>query len=131
MENENFFYQRIMETVAPIFDREMGGRLKCVRMSLLLDQTQLGEKLGVTQQMIAKLELGQTKISRIPIPLIRFYLVFGCAVHHILFGIDKHLFNYEQINAKYWREKDRRKGNKSARRPTNAFRRMRKRRLLG
>lgn len=128
--DSEFTYQRVMETVTPIFDKEMGRRLKFMRMALFLDQAQLGEKLGVTQQMIAKLELGQTKVSRVPIPLIRFYLVFGCATHHILFGSDAKQFNYEQINRKYWIEKDRRKGNRTGNRDTYANRRKLRRRYV-
>lgn len=127
----DFAFQRMAETVAPIFDRERGKRLKYMRMLLLLDQKQLGEKLGVTQQTITKLERGITPVSRVPITLARFYSVFGCVTEHILYGRDKDQFNYEQINSKYWREKDRRKGNRSGYRDTWANRRKLRRRLTG
>lgn len=129
--SSDFIYQRMAEAVAPIFDEKMGRRLKYMRMALLLDQKQLGERLGVPQQMIAKLELGKTKVSREPISLAKFYAVFGCVTHHILFGLDKEHFDYEQINRKYWIEKDRRKGNRTGNRDTYANRRKLRRRHGG
>lgn len=122
-----FDYKKLAETVAPIFDKARGRRLEYMRKSLFLDQAQLAEKLGVNQQMISKLERGITPVSRVPITLFQLYSVFGCMTHHILFGVDKQDFDYEQINSQYWREKDRRKGNRAARRPTNALRRKLKR----
>jgi transcriptional regulator with XRE-family HTH domain len=122
----DFDYQRLAETVAPIFDRDRGRRLEMMRKSLLLSQAELADRLGVNQQMITKIERGITPVSRKPITLAQFYAVFGCATEHILYGRDE--FNYEEINRKYWIEKDRRKGNSKARRPTNSERRRLRRR---
>ncbi len=114
---EDFIFQRLSETVAPIFDQERGRRLCFMRKMLLLDQGQLGKKLGVSAQMISKLERGITPVSRIPITLRAFYKIFGCVTHHILFGIDGEHFDYAEINRLYWLEKDRRKGNRTKNRP--------------
>ena len=122
--SDEFIYQQLCENVTPIFDKEIGYRMKFMRMALLMDQEQLGERLGVSQQMIAKLELGQTHTSRKPITLSKLYSVFGCAVHHILFGHNKDAYNYNEINHKYWTEKDRRKGNRTAFRPGPKQRRL-------
>jgi transcriptional regulator with XRE-family HTH domain len=111
-DRENIYFE-VSETVAPIFSLERGRRLELVRKSMLLDQAQLAERLGVTQQIISKLERGITPVSRKPIALAAFYRVFGCATHHILFGLDAHLFNRELINKQYWTEKDRTKGNRT------------------
>lgn len=124
----DFDFQRLAETVAPIFDRERGHRMEMMRKALFLSQAELAEKFGVNQQMITKLERGITPVSRKPITLAQLYSVFGCATSHILYGRDKDEFNYEEINRKYWIEKDRRKGNSKARRPTNSERRRLRRR---
>lgn len=116
-------FQKLSETVAPIFDADRGRRLEIMRKALLLDQKQLGARLGVSQQMISKLERGITPVSRKPITLAQLYSVFGCTTDHILFNADKKDFNYEHINQKYWIEKDRRKGNRTARLPKKRRRR--------
>lgn len=110
----DFIYQQLCETVTPIFDQERGRRLKFMRMALLMDQTELGKRLGIPQQAVTKLELGQIKVARSPVPLSKFYLIFGCATHHILFGLDAEKFNYETIRELYWREKDRTKGDRTS-----------------
>lgn len=118
---DEMIFKSIAETVTPIFDRERGKRLEMMRKLMLLDQRQLGEKLGVPPQMISKLERGVTPVSRTPVTLDRFFLVFGCLTNHILFGLDRKSFDYFEINAKYWREKDKRKGNRTARLPYRRY----------
>lgn len=135
MEQEVIF-PRLAETVAPIFDAERGKRLRYMRMALLMDQKHLGERFGVPQQQIAKLELGQIKIGRNPITLAQVFSVFGCATHHILFGLDSEKYNYQLIRDAYWKEKDRTKGDRTSTRltkkqrtkklRTSAYRRVRK-----
>lgn len=110
---QEFIYQRLCETVAPIFDQERGRRLKFMRQALLLDQKELGQKLGVPQQTIAKLELGQVRVGRHPVTLSQFYKIFGCATHHILFGLDAGSYNYQSITDKYWGIKNIGKGDRS------------------
>lgn len=87
--------------------------MRYMRMALGLDQKQLGEKFGIPQQAVAKLELGQIKVARQPIPLAKIYSVFGCATHHILFNFDSDQFNYSEILKAYWKLKDRTKGDRS------------------
>lgn len=116
--DQEFIYQRMSETVTPIFDEERGHRLRYMRMALMMDQKQLGEKLGVSQQAIAKLELAQIQVTRKPITLAKFYRVFGCATHHVLFGLDSETHNYEAIKRAYWHEKDRTKGDRTSTRLT-------------
>lgn len=108
--------------MTPIFDKDRGRRLRYMRQALLLDQKQLAEKLGSTQQMIAKIELGQIKVGRAPITLASVYSVFGCATHHILFGLDADSYNYQIISQQYWRFKDRGKGDRSTVRLTRSQR---------
>lgn len=110
-------FRNLSETVAPIFDRARGTRLEMMRKLMLLDQKQLAEKLGVKQQTISRLERGIIPVAREPITLAKFYLVLGCLMEHVLFGTDRKSFDYEDINLKYWREKDKRKGNRTARLP--------------
>lgn len=125
----DFDFKKLADSVAPVFDKERGRRMEYMRKARLMDQRELGILLGVTQQMISKLERGVTPVSRVPITLSQLYEVFGCTTHHILFGSGK--FNYEEINRLYWREKDRRKGNRTANRDTYANRRKLRRRLSG
>jgi transcriptional regulator with XRE-family HTH domain len=106
-------YWKLCETVTPIFDKDRGQRLKHMRQALLLDQKQLAHKLGTHQQMIAKLELGQIKVGRTPIRLLDLYKVFGAATHHILFGADAEKYNYVEINQRYWKQKDKGKGDRT------------------
>lgn len=113
MEREVIFPQ-LAETVAPIFDEERGYRLRYMRMSLMMTQTQLAGKFGVPQQAIANIELGRIKVARKPITLAQVYAVFGCATHHILFGLDSQSFNYDQIRTAYHKEKDATKGDRTS-----------------
>src|SRR6185503_8942239 len=106
---------RLFEVVTPIMDRHRGRRMEFMRKKLFLDQKQLGEKLGVNQQTISRLERGHISVARRPISLHKFYEVFGALTEHVLFGSGE--FNYNEINGLYWREKDKRKGNWGPRRP--------------
>lgn len=106
---------RIAEVVTPIFDRHRGRRLEFMRKKLFLDQKQLAERFGVTQQTVSRLERGHIPVARIPVSLAGFYRVFGALTSHILFGGEE--FNYNEINGLYWREKDKKKGNRGPRKP--------------
>jgi len=119
--SDEAIFKSISETVTPIFDRHKGRRLEMMRKLLLLDQRQLGEKLGVPPQMISKLERGVTPVSKTPITLDKFFSVFGCLMDHILSNANRKGFDYEDINLKYWREKDKRKGNRTARMPYHRY----------
>ena len=53
-----------MNRGAGIFDRDRGRRIKVARKRLRLSQSELADKLGVSQQMISKIERGRDfKIS--------------------------------------------------------------------
>lgn len=106
---------RLAEVVTPVMDRHRGRRLEFMRKKLFMDQKQLAERFGVTQQTISRLERGQIPVARIPVSLGSFYRVFGVLVNHILFGDEQ--FNYNEINGLYWREKDKKKGNRVPRKP--------------
>lgn len=94
------YIERVENRVAPLFSAEVGQRMQLVRMKMLLDQAQLGELLGTSQQQISKLERGH--IEQAPFTLGRLRAVFGRNFHFILFGSDADAWNVRQIKKTFW-----------------------------
>ena len=60
------------------YDREVGLRIRALRLSRKMSQTELGEQLGVTFQQVQKYELGANRVSAGR--LRRIAEIFGVAV---------------------------------------------------
>ncbi len=92
--------------LTPIWDKEMGERLTIARMKMHLDQTQLGEKLGVTQTTISKIETGRIGVSRKGITLAKLIEVFDADVDYILLGTNSDATPTAYIHRVYsWKKK--------------------------
>lgn len=77
--------QRFDQHVAPIFGKEAGVRMSLVRMKMLMDQKELGDLLGVSQQQVSGLETG--RITQAPFTLARLKAVFDLHYAYILTGV--------------------------------------------
>lgn len=91
-----------------IFTPEVGHRMKVARMELGLDQAQLGEKLGVSQQIISRLERGVMKTSENPCTLAQFKEVFGRRYTYVLIGTGSEATFEGKIRVKYWKNRNKR-----------------------
>lgn len=87
---------------APIFDGAMGLRLALMRKRLLMDQTELGDRLGLPQKTISELENGKLSLPRFHFTVARLRGVFPADVDHILFGTGAARYNFGHIESKYF-----------------------------
>lgn len=94
--------ERVYAASTPIFTPEMGQRLKLARMKLLMDQSELGEKLGCSQSAISHLEKGSQKTSREPFTVLQFKDVFGPLWTYVLFGTNEASLSPAHIRKVYW-----------------------------
>ena len=90
---------QLAAVVQPLIDSEAGERMELVRMKMLLDQKEMAELLGVTQQQLSRLERGQVKCSGIT--LARFKAVFKRSFSFILFGQGEGI-DRREVTARYW-----------------------------
>jgi transcriptional regulator with XRE-family HTH domain len=100
----------------PIFTAEMGDRMALARMKMLLDQRELGTRLGISQQQVSKLEQGKVRVLEKPFTLEQFLKVFGKSSSFVLFGTGEDNFP-RSIRLTYWEEKSAAKGNRVPRTP--------------
>ncbi len=91
---------RISQITSPLFTPESGDRMRLVRQKMLLDQAELGDLLGISQQQVSKVEQG--KISQVTFTLARFKAVFGKFYTFILFGTQVSSDNWSQVRRQYW-----------------------------
>lgn len=91
---------KLDQIVTPILSEEMGTRLKLVRMKMLLDQREMGDLLGISQQQMSKLEAG--KLDQAGFTLARFKAVFGKFYTFILFGSQVSSDNWGYVRKRYW-----------------------------
>lgn len=96
----------LFDVCMPLFDKARGYRMKIMRMKLLMDQKELGERLGVSAQVISVLETGKQAVhGKKPFTLTQFIEVFGDLTSHILLGTGEFRFNYSFIQLKYYENK--------------------------
>ena len=100
------------DVCTPIFDVEMGGRLRLMREKLLLDQDELGLKFGTSRNVITRLERGHLKTPHDPFTVADIQKVFGKLTSFILFGTNAENHNPKYITGKYWSEMYKRQGRK-------------------
>lgn len=77
----------------PIFDKEMGIRLKIARINLKLSQSELADKLGLNQVTISRLESG--KLDLVPVSAEKFKTVLGKEFEYTL--INSLSFAHEEL----------------------------------
>jgi transcriptional regulator with XRE-family HTH domain len=107
--------RKTLESVCtPIFDKEMGERMKLMRMRLLIDQAELGERLGVSRSVISRLEKGHLRVPEAPFTLERLMEVFGKTTSFLVYGTNPENFNPKYIASKYWSVINKRMGRKKA-----------------
>lgn len=81
--------------VTPIFDPEMGQRLRMVRLMLRLDQAALAKELGVSQRTVSGMERGVAG-HRVAVSLEKFMRVFGEeALEFIVTAKHHHAFSHK------------------------------------
>lgn len=102
--------ERLHAIVTPLWDFEMGQRLKLMRMMLHLDQTRLGDYLGVSQKTISDIENGRTRLA--PFSVGRLEGMFGDRVGYILLNSSPERFSPTTIVTKYWATKNAAKGDR-------------------
>lgn len=91
--------ERLHAVVTPLWDLEMGQRLRLMRMMLLLDQTALGNFLGLSQRRVSDIENGHMRL--VPVTIARLEAVFGDRVGYILLNSAPERFSPTHIYTKY------------------------------
>ena len=76
--------EHLDSVLRPIIDKDAGYRFSTIRMSMLLDQSQVGEFLGMKQQQVSALERG--RLDCVPFTFARFKAVFADTWGFILLG---------------------------------------------
>lgn len=106
--------EALADVTAPIFSKEIGSRLKLVRMKLLLDQKELGEKLGIDQGAISRIETGKIQVLQRPFTTAKFREVVGQHFMFVMFGTNPERYSVGHINKTYWDHKNAAKGPRAA-----------------
>lgn len=86
-----------LEKTTPVFDLEMGKRLRVAREKADLTQKQLADLLGLTQTDISRLETGRT--SQVNVTCEKFRIALGEHFEYML--IRQGYYRYEDIT---WRK---------------------------
>lgn len=93
--------ESLLQILTPIWTSDMGIRLKNARQSMLMSQAEFGEKLGMTQQMIARLEKGLE--SSVTKNYIEWADALGKLTNYVFFGTSKEKVEVPGLNKKYWK----------------------------
>ena len=107
------FNERIWEIATPIFTPDMGMRLKIARMKLKWSQAEMGERLGVSQQQIGRIESGRIQTMENPFSAAVLRDALRAHTNYVLFNSNADLYDYVKIKAAYWEARDATKGNRS------------------
>lgn len=91
---------RLDQLTSPKFSADAGSRFRMIRMKMLVDQAEIGELLGISQQQVSKLEKGH--LEHVGFSTARFKAVFGKWYTFVLFGTDFPELNPAHIHQKYW-----------------------------
>lgn len=89
------------EVCTPIFNAQMGSRLRLMRMRKYLDQAQLGELLALPQKTISDLETGRLAIPRYAFTVEKLREVFEDDTSFILYGSNSTRYNSVAIQTRY------------------------------
>jgi DNA-binding XRE family transcriptional regulator len=107
--------EAIADVTTPMFNGEIGSRLKLVRMKLLLDQAEFGERLGIGQGAVSRLETGKVTVLERPFTTTKFREVVGTHFMFVMFGTNPERYSVGHINKAYWDHKNAAKGNRTER----------------
>jgi transcriptional regulator with XRE-family HTH domain len=100
---------QLHQVLTPIFDEEIGYRMSIARMRMRMDQAELGRLLGVSQQVISKLEQGKIRVPERPFNYARFHAIFGAMTSYILSGAGREKYETGNVKHEYWKHKLKRK----------------------
>lgn len=89
------------DSFIPLWNAEMGVRLRTARQVLDLDQVEMAKDLGVSQSTLAKLEAGRSRGSRAAITLEHWTRVLGEHTRYVLLGQRAYAYNSERIRVLY------------------------------
>jgi transcriptional regulator with XRE-family HTH domain len=103
----------ITEMSTPLFDKDVGSRLRIARMRMLLDQNEFGKLLNVSQQVVSEIERGRLRTSTFTVA--QFAEVLGKYFHYVLLGTNPERFETRNVITDYWAKKDAPKGNRTPR----------------
>lgn len=96
---------RLKTVMTPIFDQEMGNRLRVAREKSLRTQGELAALMTtpgnpISQQQIAAVEHG--RLNRLNVTWARLDAVFGRNLSYVLIGADKALYDEKLIGRRYY-----------------------------
>jgi len=104
----------IDDVTTVVFTPAMGARLAIARMKLMIDQREIGTRLGISQAAVSRLELGQAKVVE-SVLVATWKRVLPQLFPYVLFGTNEERFNRGKIVKAYWDNRLRiRRKNKSA-----------------
>jgi transcriptional regulator with XRE-family HTH domain len=90
----------IDDVTTPVWSKEMGQRLKLVRMKLLMDQFELSVKLDMPQSTLSNLENG--RVEHAAFTLGKLKEVFHKHTAFILIGVNPERYHERMIHYRYW-----------------------------
>lgn len=93
--------ERVEQTSYPAFDKEIGQRMKLVRMKWGMDQAELGKILGCSQKQVSRLESGQLDVA--PVTYSKFRAAFSPFLEFIFFGLRDPNWSHAQVLEAYWK----------------------------
>lgn len=79
----------------------MGARLKNARQSMLMSQAEFGERLEMTQQMVARLERGLD--ATVTKNYIQWAAALGKLTNYVFFGASKEKIEVPGLQKQYWK----------------------------
>jgi transcriptional regulator with XRE-family HTH domain len=90
----------VEDVTTPVWTKDMGARLKLVRMKLLFDQFELSVKLDMPQSTLSNLENG--RVIHGPFTVAKLKEIFHKHTAFILLGQAPERFNARVIHKNYW-----------------------------
>lgn len=99
---------REASTFTPIWTHEMGRRLRIARQCMQIDQSEFGERIGLKQHQVSKMENGAFYV----IPVSKLKAALESHFKFVVFGDDEKSYDLNMIHRKYYNEKLNRGGTK-------------------
>lgn len=93
-----------------IFTEDSARRLMIVRMNRDMNQTQMAERLGCSQNVLSRIELGRIKFNE-KITIYALQTALGKDWRFVVFNKNYLAFNELAITKRYWQGKFKKMGN--------------------